>query len=535
MLGLGLSLTSVAVRGGGGQVSAAALMLASETQGLGLDFTDTFFQSSTGLYGSARVKDTSTPGNSYNSHPYGLLSYAGASVKLCRGPTGKLWYWAHNLVLWSEGFESSSWTKSASTIAGDLITDQNLGTTGPAIISQAVTLTAGFTYCLSIEAKAETSDWCFIRTQIFSTNLNTFFNLDTGTVGTSEHSANGMGTPEIHPLEDGWFRCSILFRDATDSSGEFCLAVTTGNGNYNIATRDGTHSIRIRKAHVRRTPSDDTYLKTTSAARYELPYEWDSNGDPLGILDPEPQRTNLLTYSEQFDNAAWSKTNCSISSNATTAPNGTTTADKLVEASDTAQIHFLTSNQISQSAVTDAISFYVKAGERTWCAIGTGDSNAFPGTGDERTAYFDLTNGVVGIKGAAITSSGIESIGGGWYRCWVVDTTDADGGSSVAYIQPATGNGTRSYNGDGSSGIYVWGAQFEVGSFPTSYIQTAGSTVTRAADVFGPPLTAFPWNGGVGTYEVDGVSETPTDNGTILTLAARSGQTHIQTVKWVPA
>src|SRR5690606_34384110 len=75
----------------GGPGSSAAQALKGETDGLALSFTDTFFLNYTGHYGSARVKDTSTPANNYNSHPFGLLTYAGASKKWVRGPNG-LWF-----------------------------------------------------------------------------------------------------------------------------------------------------------------------------------------------------------------------------------------------------------------------------------------------------------------------------------------------------------------------------------------------------------------------------------------------------------
>src|SRR5690606_893108 len=76
----------------GGPGSSAAQALKGETDGLALSFTDTFFHSSTGHYGSARVKHPAIPANNYNSHPFGLLTYAGASPKLCRGPDGNLRY-----------------------------------------------------------------------------------------------------------------------------------------------------------------------------------------------------------------------------------------------------------------------------------------------------------------------------------------------------------------------------------------------------------------------------------------------------------
>jgi hypothetical protein len=93
-------------------------------------------------------------------------------------------------------------------------------------------------------------------------------------------------------------------------------------------------------------------------------------------------------------------------------------------------------------------------------------------------AYFDLTNGTV--SGAVGVTTSIENYGNGWYKCAIVRTSIV--ANEVVRINLAIGtNGT--YTGDGTSGLFIWGAQLELGSYDTSYIPTTAATVTRNADV----------------------------------------------------
>ena len=92
------------------------------------------------------------------------------------------------------------------------------------------------------------------------------------------------------------------------------------------------------------------------------------------------------------------------------------------------------------------------------------------------TAYFNLGTGVVGSVTSGATT-GIVSLGNGWYRCWMSMTMVA--GAGYCQFAPTTGDGgTQTYTGAGTTAIYAWGGQVETGSTPTGYIPT---TTTSAS------------------------------------------------------
>jgi hypothetical protein len=192
---------------------------------------------------------------------------------------------------------------------------------------------------------------------------------------------------------------------------------------------------------------------------------------PKGLLIEE-QRTNLLTYSSEFDNAVWTKTNATVSANVTIAPDGTLTADKL-EPATTASTSIYQSVIIAASSYTGSV--YVKKGS------GASDANRFY-LRDSTTAttllqvaidYDTLViTYVIGSTGASV-----QNVGNGWLRVSLTITSSLTIGNTLRYGVCFVGN-----NETAGEFAYAWGAQLEAGAFPTSYIPTTSATVTRVAD-----------------------------------------------------
>ena len=180
----------------------------------------------------------------------------------------------------------------------------------------------------------------------------------------------------------------------------------------------------------------------------------------------EPQRTNLIPYSEDF--TQWSPTGATISSNALISPSGSLNADKLVENTVLSQhrINFTTTSALGDNT----FSVFAKKGEREflWLRIGTS------------SGYFNLSNGL--SQGSVdIIASSID-YGNGWYKCIINKTNSV--ANEICRINITKTFGGSDYLGDGTSGAYIWGASYEQGSYATSYIPTSGSTVTRNQDIF---------------------------------------------------
>jgi Leucine-rich repeat (LRR) protein len=209
-------------------------------------------------------------------------------------------------------------------------------------------------------------------------------------------------------------------------------------------------------------------------------------GECLGLLIEEA-RTNLLTYSEQFDNAAWDTQLAVVSVNQVIAPDSELSADKLVTDAGVAG-RVCCAVGVASSSSGHTLSVYAKAGELSNLFIFFEiNSNFVPGVS------FNLSSGTVGTVlasgGFNVVTPKIESVGNGWYRCSAVFNTAGGTITRVGLVQGSSYSGA----GDGTSGIYIWGAQIEAGSFPTSYIPTEASAVTRAADVI--EITDTSWLG----------------------------------------
>ena len=195
----------------------------------------------------------------------------------------------------------------------------------------------------------------------------------------------------------------------------------------------------------------------------------------------EPARTNLVLRSQEFDNASWTKTNATITANSIAAPDSTTTADKIVWGNGISVPNSQVTQNVNASPTSPYVmSLFIKSAELTSIRIGFITRSAGPTYLGEVNYIFDLINSTATLSSIGGTppteySAGILNIGNGWYRCYVVAKTTG----TVAVITQSIRNNST---GDGTSGLYIWGAQIEAGTFPTSYIPTTTATGTRAAD-----------------------------------------------------
>jgi len=216
---------------------------------------------------------------------------------------------------------------------------------------------------------------------------------------------------------------------------------------------------------------------------------------PKGILI-EGQRTNLAVYSEDLSNGNWQKYDVTVVADNVVAPDGNSTADKLVENSTNAEHCMIRMITWDDSSVY-ALSVFAKAAERHWVNL----TIVTKANGILR-CWFDLETGAVGTCQAGL-SGGIDALGSGWYRLWVVvaDTQTGTAGVQGAWLLLAVADQGLAYQGDNTSGIWLWGAQIEKASFASSYIPTTTAAVTRNADVLTFP-TSGNINGTVGSVAI---------------------------------
>ena len=210
---------------------------------------------------------------------------------------------------------------------------------------------------------------------------------------------------------------------------------------------------------------DFTFTRATTATRV--------NSDGLVELVPY----NLLRYSEQFDNASWTKSNSSVTANSTTSPSGITDADTLT-ADGTSNRHEVTQLISFTSGLAYTFSVYIKKNTNDFAQLTLGGVafSSLP------FANFNVNNGTLGSTGGSATST-ITSVGNGWYRCTLTATATATQGDRVYLVMTTSPTSIRRESNTLSTSVYLWGAQLEVGSYATSYIPTTTASVTRNQDL----------------------------------------------------
>jgi len=237
---------------------------------------------------------------------------------------------------------------------------------------------------------------------------------------------------------------------ATIGDKVYSILPSDGVGDFDFDRADGSSPTGVTRINAQ------GLIEQVASGVNRLNYSL-LDGEVVGCphLLLEPARTNLVQYSEDFSNAAWTKSNSSITSNSVISPDGTLNADKLVVSTSSG---YISGTFISSGNTDVTVSFFVKSD--TLSNFNFTEAFYF-GT----ITNFDLSNGT--------TDNGkIENYGNGWYRCSKTYTYAS--GQQIVAIQIKTG---------ATGSLYIFGGQYEEGSYPTSYIKSnSGGATTRAAE-----------------------------------------------------
>jgi hypothetical protein len=220
-------------------------------------------------------------------------------------------------------------------------------------------------------------------------------------------------------------------------------------------------SLLLDFANTKQLDSRITYTRASTATFY--------NGVSTSMAEQ-----NLFTYSQEFENAVWTYSNATLTANTTTAPDGTSTADSLIETATTGEHKLFRAFQYVGDFVSPfTVSVFVKANTRSIAYLSNGSGSA-------GAVFFNLSTGTIGSNTypSNITNTVITSAGNGWYRISALFTNGGGGGRQIGFGLTST-DGVISYAGDGTSSIYGWGFQLEQRSAVTAYTATTTQAITN--------------------------------------------------------
>ena len=390
-----------------------------------------------------------------------------------------------NFVQNSENFDAV-WTKyNGATVTTNAIVAPNGTTTADLLIAGASQevysanmpkVAEELYYTFSCYAKLYNTNVFKMTASDFSTSgVDASFNLSTLSATYVTGATWSNSSASIESVGNGWYKC-ILTSKSPATTGLYLSLYTSGTNSVS--------GVYIWGAQVNIGSTAKPYFPTTDRLNVpRLTYQNGGGGCPSLLL--EKQSTNLVTYSEQFDNAAWTKNYTTVTANTTTSPDGTQNADSMTE--NTAYDHHLIYQGSTVSAGAYTQSVFIKKNTRQYAFLQIATDTAV----NRYTIVVDLDNGSVTATSTAGsptgTSNKIDSMGNGWYRVTVTATHTSGEVYSVFGLSDSanptfSGVATPIYTGNGTGSIYIYGAQIEASSYPTSYIPTTSASATRVAD-----------------------------------------------------
>lgn len=272
----------------------------------------------------------------------------------------------------------------------------------------------------------------------------------------------------------------VLIPSGTKASKLYSVLPANGDGDF-THDRNLTTATRVNK---------DGFIEGVAADVPRLDYPLiDGVVQDCPHLLLEPQRTNLVFRSEEFDNSYWTKSNATVTANQAISPDGSQTSDEINDNGDsgTGVVGFYRNVTISSNQ-TYTLSVFAKKGSVDFISL----RNENFTTPNNSVSYFNISNGTLGTVDVD-HSAKIENFGNGWYRCSITLTFGTDTSGRIV-IRLNESNNNTNVTRDGTKNVYLWGAMFEQGSYQTSYIKTTSNQATRSADVCNGSGTSAEFN-----------------------------------------
>jgi len=261
------------------------------------------------------------------------------------------------------------------------------------------------------------------------------------------------------------------------------IPAAQGDKFYSVLPSDGVGDFTFSRASTGTRIAPTGLIEEVPSGDSRLDYDL-LNGKvvncPHYLL--EPASTNLFTYSQDFSNSYWSKLGATIGADAITSPNGSLDADKFTEDS-TNGLHAIFQNAgVTIPTGNNTLSVFVKSNGRNFFQIRTGSAGGVDNS--PLYANFDLINNTETASSTGVINSKVEIYPNNWKKISI--TFNLSSSTVVALVFQSILSGTsvisETYQGDGTSGFYLFGATLENLSYPTSYIPTNGTAITRAAE-----------------------------------------------------
>ena len=354
----------------------------------------------------------------------------------------------------------------------------------------------------------------YLRMQFQPVGHDAYFDLSDGSVISTEATIIDAGTEDVG---SGWYR---VFASVNQTIDNVRIVHTGAGGTGGGSTGDYFY---LQDAQLEQGLVARDYIETTTTAIYggitdNVP-RLDYQGSCPALL-LEPQRTNLVDYSEYYD---LFDNNVTLTTNADTSPEGVDNASKIVVSSES-QPRIERYNTWSDST-TYSMSAYVKADTGRYIGFGLYS----PEMGNQ-WVRFDLTNETFGYSDTNWSNAAIVDAGDNWYRISATITTDATNTSKSGFKLASMKS--NSYNtGTIGDSFFVYGIQVEQGSYATSYIPTYGSAVTRNVESAVKTLgvSYFPTTGISVFVDFDVTHSSVTNFADLYQLAGSSTQLRLET------